>query len=64
MNRPGGQTHDAAKMVFIWVFDPERRAAHTASENGLHPVRTDELTVPGTPIRVILSALFAELDRG
>lgn len=48
----------------IWIFDPERRAAFTASEGGLHPVRSDELTVPGTPIRVVLSELFAELDRG
>ena len=28
------------------------------------PVRTEELTVPGTPIRVVLRELFAELDRG
>jgi Uma2 family endonuclease len=48
----------------IWIFDPERRAAHIASANGLQPVRSDELTVPGTPIRVVVSELFAELDRG
>jgi len=29
----------------------------------LHVVESDELTVPGTPIRVVLSELFAELDR-
>ncbi len=48
----------------IWIFDPERRAAYTASAAGLLPVRTNELTVSGTPIRVVLSELFAELDRG
>ena len=48
----------------IWILDPERRAAYTASPSGLHPVRTNELCVPGTPIRVVLSELFAELDRG
>jgi Uma2 family endonuclease len=48
----------------IWIFDPERRVAFTASASGLHPVRSDELTVPGTSIRVVISELFAELDRG
>ncbi|HUY94814.1 MAG TPA: Uma2 family endonuclease [Terracidiphilus sp.] len=48
----------------IWILDPERRSAHTASAAGLLPVRSSELTVPGTPIRVMLSELFAELDRG
>jgi Uma2 family endonuclease len=48
----------------IWIFDPERRTASTASASGLHPVRSDELTVPGTPIRVVLSELFAEMERG
>jgi Uma2 family endonuclease len=47
----------------IWIVDPERRAAYTATASGLHPVRTNELTVPETPIRVVLSELFAELDR-
>lgn len=48
----------------IWIFDPGKRAAYTASENGIHPVRVNELTVPGTPIRVVLSELFAQLDQG
>ena len=47
----------------IWIIDPERRAAYTATASGLHPVRTNELSVPETPIRVVLSDLFAELDR-
>jgi Uma2 family endonuclease len=47
----------------IWVIDPERRTAFTATASGLHPVRSNELTVPETPIRVVLSELFAELDR-
>jgi Uma2 family endonuclease len=46
----------------IWVIDPERREAYTATASGLHPVRTNELTVPETPIHVVLSELFAELD--
>jgi Uma2 family endonuclease len=47
----------------IWIFDPQRRAAYTATASGLHSVRTNELSVPETPIRVVLSELFAELDR-
>jgi Uma2 family endonuclease len=47
----------------IWIFDPERRAAWTATKDGLHIVRTGELVVPETPIRVVLSELFAELDK-
>jgi Uma2 family endonuclease len=48
----------------IWIFDPELRMAYTATSGGLHPVRSDELSVPGTPIRVMLRELFAELDKG
>jgi Uma2 family endonuclease len=48
----------------IWILDPAKRAAYAASSTGLLPVRTEELTVPGTPIRVVLRELFAELDRG
>jgi Uma2 family endonuclease len=47
----------------IWILDPERRFAWTAAKDGLHPVQNGELTVPETPIRVVLSELFAELDR-
>jgi Uma2 family endonuclease len=47
----------------IWVIDPDTRAAFSYSDAGLEEVRAGELTVPGTPIRVILSEMFAELDR-
>jgi Uma2 family endonuclease len=45
----------------IWILDPARRKAWIGP--GLNPVSTGELTVPGTPIRVVLSELFAELDQ-
>lgn len=48
----------------IWVFDPERRVAWSADRSGQHIPQNGELTVPGTPIRVVLSELFAELERG
>jgi Uma2 family endonuclease len=47
----------------IWIFDPERRVVRTASRAGLQIVDSEELTVEGTPIRVVLSELFGELDR-
>lgn len=47
----------------IWIVDPESRTAYTADAGGLHVVQSRELTVPGTPIRVVLSEMFAELDR-
>jgi len=48
----------------IWVIDPATRSAMTADRFGLHPVETGELAIAGTPIRVDLNELFAELDRG
>jgi len=47
----------------IWIIDPEPRCAYRATEAGLEEVRTGALYVAGTPIRVDLSDLFAELDR-
>jgi Uma2 family endonuclease len=47
----------------IWIFDPQRRSAWRADRHGLHPVTEGELTVAGTPIRVVLGEVFAELDR-
>ncbi len=47
----------------VWIIDPETRKAWTADRTGLHLVQDGELSVPGTPIRVVLSEAFAELDR-
>jgi Uma2 family endonuclease len=47
----------------IWIIDPEPRIAYRYADAALEEVRTGELTVPGTPIRVALSELFADLDR-
>jgi Uma2 family endonuclease len=47
----------------IWVIDTDRRIAYKYTSSGLEEVCTGELTVPGTPIRVVLSEMFAELDR-
>lgn len=47
----------------IWIVDPARRLAYRYAEFALEEVRTESLTVPGTPIRVNLAEMFAELDR-
>jgi Uma2 family endonuclease len=46
----------------IWIIDPGPRIAYRYTAAGLEEVQTGELTVPETPIRVLLSELFAELD--
>ena len=50
-------------MENIWIIDPEPRRAYRYTDSALEEVHTGEFTVPGTPILVVLSELFAELDR-
>ena len=47
----------------IWVIDPEQRITYTYNGSALEEVKTGELVVAGMPIRVVLSEMFAELDR-
>ena len=47
----------------IWIIDPEPRIAYRYTGSALEEVRSGELTVAGTEIRVPLSEMFAELDR-
>jgi len=47
----------------VWVIDPYARVAYRGTGDGLELVRSGELTIPGTPIRVSAQDLFAELDR-
>lgn len=47
----------------VWVIDPELRKAYLCSRRGFHEPESGVLEIPGTPIRVVLTELFAELDR-
>jgi hypothetical protein len=47
----------------VWVVDPAARVGYRGTADGLELVRSGELTIPGTPIRIVLADLFAELDR-
>jgi len=47
----------------VWVIDPYARVAYRGTANGLELARSGELTIPETPIRIVLADLFAELDK-
>jgi len=47
----------------IWLIDPELRKAYRYKDEKFQLVDETELIVPGTPIRVVLAEMFAELDR-
>lgn len=46
----------------VWVIDPYARVAYRGTANGLELVRSGELAISGTPIRVVPAEIFAELD--
>jgi len=47
----------------IWLIDPVSRETHIATPTGYELCLTGELTVPGTPIRIVLAEAFATLDK-
>jgi len=48
-------------VAMVWLVDPRRRKAFMTEPHGLHEA-IGELMVPGTPIRVTVADVFAELD--
>lgn len=48
----------------VWIVDPESRKAYLATSRGFEEPADGVLAIPGTEIRVVLSELFSELDRG
>jgi Uma2 family endonuclease len=47
----------------VWAIDPYARVGYRGTADGLELARSGELTIPGSPIRIVLTDLFAELDR-
>jgi len=47
----------------VWLVDPEVRRGYVCTRRGMQEPDNGLLEIPGTPIRVVLSDLFAELDR-
>jgi Uma2 family endonuclease len=46
----------------VWVIEPELRKAYVFTKKAMQEPEDGILAIPGTPIRVVLSELFAELD--
>ena len=47
----------------VWIIDPARREAYRCTHTGFQQPEQAEIVVQGTPIRIALAELFAELDR-
>jgi Uma2 family endonuclease len=65
MNRTAKKSAEylAFGIEHVWVVDPYARVGYRGTINGLELVRNGELSVAGSPIRLVLEELFAELDR-
>jgi Uma2 family endonuclease len=48
----------------VWILDPGTRIASIYTADGFLEPKTGELTVPGTPIKIVLAEIFAELQEG
>jgi hypothetical protein len=47
----------------VWIIDPDARIGYVCSRRGFTEPEAGVLEIPGTPIRIVLADLFAELDR-
>jgi Uma2 family endonuclease len=47
----------------VWIIDPELRRGYVCMRRGFQEPESGVLEIPGTPICVVLSELFSELDR-
>lgn len=64
MQRIVERTHDYHQMgvEHVWILNPFTHDAWIALPDGSQQHISDELTVRGTPIRIILAEVWAELD--
>ncbi|MGC2108995.1 MAG: Uma2 family endonuclease [Candidatus Korobacteraceae bacterium] len=46
----------------IWILDPGSRRAYVCSRTGFQEPESGVLSVPGTPIRLVLSELFSQVQ--
>ncbi len=46
----------------VWTLDPGTRRAYVCSRTGFQEPESGVLTVPGTPIRLVLSELFRQIE--
>jgi Uma2 family endonuclease len=57
------QDYIAMGVTQTWVIDPIGRQAFMVFDGSFAQPNTGELTVPGTPIRVGIAVIFADLDK-
>ncbi|MDR3751696.1 MAG: Uma2 family endonuclease [Terracidiphilus sp.] len=55
--------YNAFGIEHVWIIDPTARVGYRGTAFGLELARSGELTIPETPIRLVLADLFAELDQ-
>ncbi len=46
----------------VWILDPEKRRAYVCTKGSFTEPEAGILSIPGSPIRISLQALFADLD--
>jgi Uma2 family endonuclease len=46
----------------IWILDPATRRAYVCSQTGFQEPEGGALSVPGTPIRLVLGELFSQIQ--
>ena len=47
----------------VWLIDPRRRRMWQTDERGVLEPKREELSVPGTPVRLAAADLFRQLDK-
>ncbi len=47
----------------VWIVDPATQRAYVCSRRGFQEPESGILTVPGTPIRLVLSELFQQVEQ-
>ncbi|MGB7556857.1 MAG: Uma2 family endonuclease [Candidatus Korobacteraceae bacterium] len=47
----------------VWILDPATRRAYVCSRTGFQEPENGVLAVPGTPIRLVLSELFKQIEQ-
>ena len=47
----------------VWILDPASRRAYVCSRTGFQEPESGVLTVPGTPIRLVLNDLFKQIEQ-
>ncbi len=54
--------YTAMGVEYVWLIDPIRRRIWVTENKTQRELEADALTVPGTPIRIAVAEIFAELD--